>query len=143
MLGVMNRVQESFSVCRKFAVGFSAHGVGLKRNATRAASWKLFSFSKDHHPDGLTSSYGDRGQNPSQCHPGVLVNLIVTIKQKISDEVAKREKLIVELTDKANSLEEMKNKAIDEAKQLRKHLGILEKEKKEKKNFPIKKDLPN
>ena len=47
--------------------------------------------------------------------------------QKISDEVAKREKLIVELTDKANSMEEMKNKAIDEAKQLRKHLGILEK----------------
>ena len=37
MLGVMYSAQESFSVCRKFAVGFSAQGVGLKRKATRAA----------------------------------------------------------------------------------------------------------
>ena len=58
--------------------------------------------------------------------------------QKISDEVVKREKLITELTDKANSLEEVKNKAIEEAKRLRKHLENLEKEKnaQEKKKIP-------
>ena len=64
--------------------------------------------------------------------------------QRTSDEVAKRDKLIVELTGKANSLEDIKNKAIVEAKQLRKQLENLEKEKKakEKKMVPIKKDLP-
>ena len=59
--------------------------------------------------------------------------------QKTSEEVAKREKLIVELTDKANSLEEIKNKAIVEAKQLRKKMDNLEKEKKSKEK---KKALP-
>ena len=59
--------------------------------------------------------------------------------QKTSEEVAKREKLIVELTDKANSLEEIKNKAIVEAKQLRKKMDNLEKEKKSKEK---KEDLP-
>ena len=65
--------------------------------------------------------------------------------QKTSEEVAKREKLIVELTDKANSLEEVKTKAIDEAKRLREHLENIEKEKnpKEKKKIPLKKDLPS
>ena len=60
--------------------------------------------------------------------------------QRTSDEVAKREKLIVELTGKANSLEDIKNKAIVEAKQLRKQLENLEKEKKakEKKVVPKK-----
>ena len=64
--------------------------------------------------------------------------------QRTSDEVAKREKLIVELTGKANSLEEIKNKAIVEAKQLRKQLENLEKEKtaKEKKMVPKEKALP-
>ena len=63
--------------------------------------------------------------------------------QRTSDEVAKREKLIVELTGKANSLEEIKNKAIVEAKQLRKQLENLEKEKsaKEKKMVPKEKAL--
>ena len=63
---------------------------------------------------------------------------------RTSDEVAKREKLIVELTDKANSLEDIKSKAIVEAKQLRLQLENLEKEKnaKEKRKIPIKKDLP-
>ena len=65
--------------------------------------------------------------------------------QKTSEEVAKREKLIVELTDKANSLEEVKTKAIDEAKRLREHLENMEKEKnpKEKKKIPLKKDMPS
>ena len=45
--------------------------------------------------------------------------------QKTSEEVTKREKLIVELTDKANSLEEIKNKAIVKANQLRKQLDNL------------------
>ena len=60
--------------------------------------------------------------------------------QKTSEEVAKREKLIVELTGKANSLEDIKNKAIVEAKQLRKQLENLEKENKakEKKVVPKK-----
>ena len=58
---------------------------------------------------------------------------------RVSEELAKKEKLIVEKTNKANSLELIKNKAIIEAKQLRKQLENVEKEKnaKEKKKIPV------
>ena len=63
----------------------------------------------------------------------------LNILQRTSDELAQKEKLIVELTDKANSLEDVKNKAILEAKELRKQLETTEKEKNDskKKKIPI------